>query len=256
MKTSIKRMKAVNIEWDTDGNEDVILPSKIEIPEEMTDENEISDYLSDLTGYCHFGFELKEMSRIDIVKAYGNKEPERLNCEIIRLRPRIKELIDTANACLYNGIPIYAFYAKSREKNSKDKYTIGFTDPLGYIACDFNDIPSAYKMRINEYKTIAFHDGERDCDDDISNIISNVKYFVENFDKFEQEFYTYVDGIIDPSEPTEPKRLIDVDCYIEYLKELKSSAEKYHKYEEAANFEAEIQRILDFPSVNAGENNT
>lgn len=52
-------MKAINIEWDTDG-EEVSLPTEIEIPEDMTDEEEISDYLSDVTGFCHFGFELTD----------------------------------------------------------------------------------------------------------------------------------------------------------------------------------------------------
>lgn len=59
-------MKACNIIWDTDG-EKVDLPSEIEIPEEIAgieDEDEmeesISDYISDLTGFCHAGFELEE----------------------------------------------------------------------------------------------------------------------------------------------------------------------------------------------------
>ena len=52
-------MKAINILWDTDG-EEVNLPNEIEIPDwvDKEDEDEISDYLSDTTGFCHFGFEL------------------------------------------------------------------------------------------------------------------------------------------------------------------------------------------------------
>lgn len=50
-------MKATNIIWDTDG-EDVALPTEIEIPNGMTDEDEISDYITDETGFCHCGFEL------------------------------------------------------------------------------------------------------------------------------------------------------------------------------------------------------
>lgn len=54
-------MKAVNIQWDTDGDEELLeeLPEELEIPEGMTDEEEISDWLTDETGFCHFGFELK-----------------------------------------------------------------------------------------------------------------------------------------------------------------------------------------------------
>lgn len=52
-------MKAVNIEWDVDYEEQLEdLPTEIEIPNGMTDEEEISDYISDETGFCHYGFEL------------------------------------------------------------------------------------------------------------------------------------------------------------------------------------------------------
>lgn len=52
-------MIAFNIQWDVDNEEDShFLPNKIEIPEGIEDEDEISDYLSDVTGYCHYGFEL------------------------------------------------------------------------------------------------------------------------------------------------------------------------------------------------------
>jgi hypothetical protein len=36
------------------------LPLEIEIPEELTDDEDISDWLSDEYGYCHKGFELTE----------------------------------------------------------------------------------------------------------------------------------------------------------------------------------------------------
>lgn len=58
-------MKAVNIKWDVsedDMDSDDILeclceiPDEIEIPEGMTDMDDISDYLSYLTGFCHDGF--------------------------------------------------------------------------------------------------------------------------------------------------------------------------------------------------------
>ena len=49
------KMRATNIIWDTD-DESVILPLEIEIPAGMVDEDEISDYISDITGFCHNGF--------------------------------------------------------------------------------------------------------------------------------------------------------------------------------------------------------
>ena len=54
-------MKAVGIIWDVDCEEDLaLLPKEIEIPDWMTDEDEISDYLSDTTGYGHKWFYLEE----------------------------------------------------------------------------------------------------------------------------------------------------------------------------------------------------
>lgn len=54
-------MKAINIIWDVDNEKDIEnLPTEIKIPNGMTDEEEISDYLSDSTGFCHKGFELVE----------------------------------------------------------------------------------------------------------------------------------------------------------------------------------------------------
>lgn len=53
-------MKAINIKWDTDG-EIVDLPNEIEIPEGMSDEEEVSDYISNVTGFCHKGFSLNKI---------------------------------------------------------------------------------------------------------------------------------------------------------------------------------------------------
>lgn len=52
-------MKASNIKWNVDDEEErEMLPTEIEIPSGMEDEDEISDYISDVTGYCHEGYAL------------------------------------------------------------------------------------------------------------------------------------------------------------------------------------------------------
>lgn len=56
-------MKAINIMWDVDNKKDLdFLPNEIEIPDYLNHdegyEEEISDYITDYTGFCHFGFEL------------------------------------------------------------------------------------------------------------------------------------------------------------------------------------------------------
>lgn len=51
---------AYDIKWDTDGDQEILdsLPKEIRIPDGMVDDEEISDHLSDETGFCHAGFEL------------------------------------------------------------------------------------------------------------------------------------------------------------------------------------------------------
>jgi len=47
---------ATNIKWDVDYEDNGELPKEIEIPKGMTDMDEIADYLSSVTGYCHDGY--------------------------------------------------------------------------------------------------------------------------------------------------------------------------------------------------------
>ena len=62
-------MKATNIEWDVSDNDMTdeemqdtldILPKEIDIPDEI-DEDAVSDYLSELTGFCVFGYVLDKI---------------------------------------------------------------------------------------------------------------------------------------------------------------------------------------------------
>ena len=64
-------MKVVKIKWDTDGNMKILksLPKEIDITDEFDindyedDEDQllddVSNWLSDTYGYCHFGFDIK-----------------------------------------------------------------------------------------------------------------------------------------------------------------------------------------------------
>lgn len=53
-------MKAYNIQWDAEDEAKEDLPTEIEIPADITDEDEISDYISEQTGFCHYGFMIGE----------------------------------------------------------------------------------------------------------------------------------------------------------------------------------------------------
>ena len=59
-KADTVHLKATHIQWDPDG-ENVSLPTEITVPNDMTDEDDISDYLSDQTGFCHTGFCLERI---------------------------------------------------------------------------------------------------------------------------------------------------------------------------------------------------
>lgn len=55
-------MKATHIEWDTDGNLEVLkeLPTEMQIPDGMTDKDAISDWLTEQQEFCHKGFLLED----------------------------------------------------------------------------------------------------------------------------------------------------------------------------------------------------
>lgn len=65
-------LKAINIKWDTDGDKNVFneLSTEMIIPNELEELykkdreyalEEISDWLSDETGFCHAGFEVEKV---------------------------------------------------------------------------------------------------------------------------------------------------------------------------------------------------
>ena len=60
-------MKAINIKWDVDFEEDLeLLPTEIEIPDGMEDFDEIDDYISNVTDYCHRGYELVDVNNLKV----------------------------------------------------------------------------------------------------------------------------------------------------------------------------------------------
>ena len=56
---TIPRAYAVDIKWDTDGEDIKDLPERVEIPF-FVDDEEIADFLSDEYGYCVFGFNIEQ----------------------------------------------------------------------------------------------------------------------------------------------------------------------------------------------------
>ena len=63
MKTNVNEQTlkayAINIQWDTDG-EEVNLPDRVEIPFNVSFDD-IADMLSDEYGFCVFGFDIEQV---------------------------------------------------------------------------------------------------------------------------------------------------------------------------------------------------
>ena len=55
-------MRAVNIQWDTDGDKDVLvsLPSEAHVPDDLAidSDEDVGNWLSDEYGFCHSGFDM------------------------------------------------------------------------------------------------------------------------------------------------------------------------------------------------------
>lgn len=74
MTLSTQTIIATNIQWDTDGDKQVLteLPKEVEIPTEVIldalndNEDAISDYLSDEYGYCHSGYNIEIVDKEQI----------------------------------------------------------------------------------------------------------------------------------------------------------------------------------------------
>lgn len=160
------------------------------------------------------------MSRIDEIKAYAQRRDEnelkktvaanekrvQLEEQIRSLEPRIKELVETANACLTNGIEINAYgsrfdhYYDSRERGTF--VTNGISHRIGFVA---RKGAAIFEMGIDaggacgewHFRT----DGNEICEinnDGFSKRKATAYWmerFVNEFDEFEHDFYCYVDTI-------------------------------------------------------------
>lgn len=74
-------LKAINIKWDTDGDMEVLneLPTELIIPDDLEELykrkedreyalEEITDWLSEDTGFCHDGFEIEKVITKEFVE--------------------------------------------------------------------------------------------------------------------------------------------------------------------------------------------
>lgn len=71
-------MKAINIEWDTTdtdidpSKQNLDLPTTMDIPDDIKgDDEKISNYLSNATGFCHYAYELYDGKEYEITDFDG-----------------------------------------------------------------------------------------------------------------------------------------------------------------------------------------
>ena len=136
--------------------------------------------------------------------------------QVKELRPRISELIKTANACLEAGIEIDA-YGKNwyRDLDSYEKgsfMTNSISHRLGFVktwsSCQNNVNKRIYELGINAGGTCgcwhfrtdgvnicSVHEDDASCTKDPHE--NQLKDFLEHFDLFENAFYKYVDSIVE-----------------------------------------------------------
>lgn len=220
------------------------------------------------------------MSRIDNIKKY--KEQQEINAEnkaiqeqqtretyiaqIRGLKPRIAELIETANACFENDLRI------GWEGNAKTLYgkwdVCGFTADstyhrVGFIVTRSNDKKTTANIGIlaggacgswnfatNGEEVVAY-----DSKSFKEPLISHLKQFIEDFDDFEKYFYAYVDkitgSVTDASQQTIVSALYNIAKLQEQEKALKEKlAESGFIYLPSTNWE--VTGLLKHCSVAYG----
>ena len=115
-------MKAKNIQWDIDFDdfdpEVDELPTEIEIPEGMTDEDEISDYISEQTGFCHLGFSLDNEESDKIASLVVGSTKMKLYAVDVRyyiMAENEEKAMETLNATGALESEYYSSYTMSEE---------------------------------------------------------------------------------------------------------------------------------------------
>lgn len=149
------------------------------------------------------------MSRIDNIKNFASKRDNELEQKkkdslnkieeyknrIRTLKPRIDELLEVGNACLEHGISLtgsawggHEGYDTHQFISNNWSHLVGFISEeknkpftkvgkIGGGACDWNLTTDGVNIEVT------------------GSVESVLRYFIEDFDEFETEFYKYVDSI-------------------------------------------------------------
>ena len=184
------------------------------------------------------------MSRIDDIKAYKQNEEllqadheskiqphtKKLINDIQALKPRIDELLETANACLENGIEINAYgssfyhdmdsYEKGTFVTNSISHRVGFVKYRGIndsanqqmfceLGINAGGACGEYNFRTDGDRVYSKHENKPHLKEPS---IADMEHFLWDFEKFETSFYAYVDKVID-------NQKLRLDCVIRSCEE-------------------------------------
>lgn len=154
-------MRVYNIKWDCEKEYRASLPTEIEVPDHLYDEDdpyleEISDYLSDRYGFCHFGFKCDR----------PKKRPPKLKSMSFTLvmdRP-----IKPDHYIMPGGYSINDKIFDFKSSNCK----IGFSDneyvcEVDTISEDYSDYITPEDAKNHPFDEFFVYTGEKECDPEI-----------------------------------------------------------------------------------------
>ena len=129
-----------------------------------------------------------------------NQQIEEYKQQIRELKPRIDELLEVGNACLKHNIPLEGSRWGGYEGYDTHQFiTNGWSHLLGFVGNY-----SQARRKVLPFTKLGIEGGgactfNLETDGDTINVIGDkcyvLKKFVDNFDRFESEFYKYVDKV-------------------------------------------------------------
>lgn len=183
-------------------------------------EFDYADYYCDdceinLTIYCHLEEEDDMNNRINAIAEFAQRREadkvskemelarkhEECKVKIRALKPRIDELLEVGNACLENNISLEGKEWGGHEGYDTHQFiTNSWSHLLGFVA-EYDQIARKRKP----FKSVGIYGGGA-CDYNLitdgitikldgNSTLHVLKRFVDEFDKFESEFYAYVDKV-------------------------------------------------------------
>lgn len=131
-----------------------------------------------------------------------NLEIKKLINEIKELQPRINDLLIVGNACLFNKIPLKGTGFGCKEGYDTHQFiTNGWSHLLGFV--DKSIAPQKLPFRYLGIQGGGFYTYDLETNGDIVYVsghdgrdkIHVLNRFIKEFDRFEKEFYAYVDSV-------------------------------------------------------------